>query len=391
MKPLSTIVLRRVLATLAVLFLLAAQQSLFAHAGHDAAPGDDGEAATSGPVAISAEAKTNLGVTVAEAEVRTLETTLLAIGRIDAIPSHSAAVTSRIPGRVYALNASEGDTVKKGEPLVEVESRQIGDPPPRVTYNSPISGIVTDRHVVLNENVEPDKHLLEIVDLSEVYAEGQIFEGQIASVKKGQPVRVEVESFPDETFTGTVDVVSGSLDPDTRTLKVWVRVQNPGNRLRPNMRATLHIVTAEADSVTAVPHSAVLGDAGNLFVFVQEDADGLVYERRPVVTGMSDDRYVEMIEGVFPGDKVVTLGNYQLQYVTTRKAPAKAKGAAANDENAPHTGAAAKPAWVGPLAVMGWTVAGLLALNLVALVVRRRPRSPIVKPQAASVESSATK
>jgi len=370
------------LAAFGALFLLTAQQSLLAHAGHDKAPGEDGAEITSGPITISAEAKANLGVTVADAEIRTLETTLLAIGRIEAIPNNSAAVTSRIPGRVYQLKASEGDTVKKGQPVVEVESRQLGDPPPRVTYNAPIDGIVTDRHVVLNENVEPDKHLLEIVDLSEVYAEGQIFEGQVAAVKKGQPVRVAVESFPDETFTGTVDVISGSLDPDTRTLKVWVRVKNPGNRLRPNMRATLRIVTGEADSVTAVPHSAVLGDAGNLFVFVQDDDAGLVYERRPVVTGMSDDRYVELIEGVFPGDKVVTLGNYQLQYVTTRKPAAKGEASAGHDEAAtPAASTNPKPAWVGPLAVMGWTVAGLLALNLLAFLVRRRTRSltPISK------------
>ncbi len=367
---------RRSLLAGAALLLLASPQSIHAHAGHDDAPGEDGDAATSGPITISAEAKANLGVTVADAEVRTLETTLLAIGRIEAIPTNSAAVTSRIPGRVYALKASEGDTVKKGEPLVEVESRQVGDPPPRVTYNAPIDGIVTDRHVVLNANVEPDMHLLEIVDLSEVYAEGQIFEGQIAAVEKGQPVRVAVESFPDETFTGTVDVVSGSLDPDTRTLKVWVRVKNPGNRLRPNMRATLNIVTAEADSVTAVPHSAVLGDAGNLFVFVENDEDGLVYERRSVVTGTSDDRYVELIEGVFPGDKVVTLGNYQLQYVTTRKSAAKGEAADGHAEaSASAANSESKPAWTGPLAVMGWTVAGLLALNLVALLVRRRPRA----------------
>lgn len=376
------------LAAFATLLFLASPPSLFAHAGHDKAPGEDAEAATTGPIAISAEAKANLGVTIAEAEVRTLDRTLLAIGRIEAIPSKSAAVTSRIPGRVFALKASEGDTVKKGQPLVEVESRQLGDPPPRATYNSPIDGIVTDRHIVLNENVEPDKHLLEIVDLSEVYAEGQIFEGQIAALKKGQSVRIEVESFPGETFTGTVDVVSGSLDPETRTLQVWVRVENPDNRLRPNMRATLHIVTSEADTVTAVPHSAVLGDAGNLFVFVQEDDAGLVYERRPVVAGVRDDRFVEIIEGVFPGDRVVTLGNYQLQYVTTRKAPAKAEGAAGHDEAAPHTDATAKAAWTGPIAVMGWTVAGLLALNLLALLFRRRPRAPVDQAKPAPILES---
>ena len=237
---------------------------LLAHAGHDKAPGEDVESGVGGPIAITAEAKTNLALKVEEAELRMLEKTFMVIGQIEAIPSRSAAVSSRISGRVVNIKANEGEMVKKGQPVVEVESRQVGNPPPRVTYEAPIDGIVTHRDVLLNDAVEPDKHLLEIVDMSEVYAEGQIFEGQVALVKPGQKVRINVESFPGETFTGTVDLIGGELDPDTRTLKVWVRVPNPDGRLRPNMRATLNIVTDQADSVVAIPHSAVLGDAGRL-------------------------------------------------------------------------------------------------------------------------------
>ena len=303
----------------------------------------------------------------------------MVIGQIEAIPSRSSAVTSRISGRVLDIKVTEGERVKKGQTLVEVESRQVGNPPPRVQYEAPIDGVITHRDVLLNDSVEPDKHLLEIVDMSEVYAEGRIFEGQIARVKAGQKVRIKVESFPEDTFTGTVDVMSAALDPETRTLKVWVRVANPDGKLCPNMRATLHIVTDQAESVVAVSHSAVLGDAGNLFVFVQSDEAGLVYERRAVVTGIQDDRYVEMIEGVFPSDKVVTLGNYQLQYVTTKKPAAKpaagAEPAGHSDEHA--TGDGGKlGAMRGPLTYMGGTIIVLRFLTLHAVLFRRRAPVP---------------
>ena len=353
---------------LAALLIVGSAPQLFAHEGHDKAPGDDADAATGGPIAITAEAKTNLALKVEEAELRTLEKTFMVIGQIEAIPSRSAAVSSRISGRVVEIKATEGETVKKGQPIVEVESRQVGNPPPRVQYEAPIDGVVTHRDVLLNDSVEPDKHLLEIVDMSEVYAEGQIFEGQVALVKPGQKVRITVESFPGETFTGTVDLIGGALEPETRTLKVWVRVPNADGRLRPNMRATLNIVTDQADSVVAVPHSAVLGEAGNLFAFVQTDKDGLIYERRAVVTGIKDDRYVEVVEGIFPSDKVVTLGNYQLQYVTTHPKPA---GAAAEQGAGPTAVAGHKPVFL-VLKWLGGIIFAVLALFFIARLARRK-------------------
>lgn len=357
---------------------------IFAHAGHDKAPGEEGESATTGPIAITAEAKTNLGLKAEDAELRTLEKTFMVIGEIEAIPSRSAAVSSRISGRVINIKANEGELVKKGQPVVEVESRQVGNPPPRVSYEAPIDGVVTHRDVLLNDSVEPDKHLLEIVDTSEVFAEGQIFEGQVALVKIGQKVRVNVESFPGETFTGTVELIGGQLEPETRTLKVWVRVPNADARLRPNMRATLHIVTDQADSVVAIPHSAVLGEAGNLFAFVQTDKDGLIYERRAVVTGIKDDQYVEIVEGIFPSDKVVTLGNYQLQYVTSK--PKAAAGApVAHDDHEPAAAAQGVSAWA-ILKWLGIAFALMIVASVIAAIARRRRRpveAAYVPPRAA--------
>ena len=356
---------------------LAVSTLAYPHAGHDKAPGDDAAGPTTGPIVITAEAKINLALQVEETELRTLDKTVLVLGQIEAIPSRTAAVTSRIAGRVSAIDVSLGDPVKKDQAVVEVESLQPGNPPPRVPYVSPIDGLVIQRDVVLGDAVEANKHLLEIVDLTEIYAEGRMFEGQIAAVKTGQKVRLSVESYPKEIFTGTVDLISGELDAETRTLKVWVRIKNEDLKLRPNMRAELNIVTGEAESVIAIPQSAVLGEAGNYFAYVQSDTDELVYERRALVLGMKDDRYVEISEGIFPSDKVVTLGNYQLQYVTTRKAAEKPAVPAADAKPAvedPHGHPATSTnAMSTPLMAMGITLSALLALNAILLIFKKRP------------------
>lgn len=294
--------------------LFVATQAL-AHEGHDDAPGENSSVSI-GPISISREARKNLKIETLMIEPVTLETVLTALGQIEPIPGNAAAISSRIPGRTTALYVNDGQAVKKGQSLLEVESRQVGDPPPRVTFTAPFDGVVIDRHAVLGETVDPEKHLMEIADLREVYAEGRIYEGQVAELAVGQPVRVAVESFPKETFTGAVELLSGSLDPETRTLRVWARLQNPEGKLRPNMRATLRIVTGQVGSALAVPHQAILGDAGEKFLFVEAETDPLTFERRRVVLGTRDDRFTEVIEGVFPGDKVVTQGAYQLQYVS---------------------------------------------------------------------------
>lgn len=303
---------------LLLLLLFGYSVSAYAHEGHDKAPGEE-QSSSSGPVAITEEGKKNLELKVVEAKIGFIEDAISVVGQIEVIPSFSSAITSRISGSVYKLFALDGQQVKKGEPLIQIESRLVGDPPPRVIYTSPFDGVVLDRHVNSGESVEPDKHLLEVADINEVFAVGKVYEGQISRIAVGQSVRIHVEALGGNPIEGKVDLLGGSLDPVTRTLGVWVRASNPGLKLRPNMRALLSISTAKNDSAIIIPRSAVLGEMGNFFVFVQDEGHELEFEKRAVVVGARDDQNVEIIEGVLPLDKVVTVGNYQLQYLSPKK------------------------------------------------------------------------
>lgn len=299
-----------------ILVLAAIAPPARAHEGHEAAPGAPAAAvgATS-RVLVSSQARENLGLQIAEAEIRPMEATLGVIGEIAALPDRSGAVTSRIAGRVSWIGVAEGDVVRKGEPLVEVESLQLGDPPPRARYGAPLAGRVIDRHVTLGSSVEVNAHLLEVADLRDVLAVGQLFEGQIARVRVGQKVRVRATSYPDTTFNGVVERVGSALDSATRSLPLYVRIRNPDSNLLPRMRAELSVVVASSEAALAIPRSALLGEFGNEFVFVEKDPTEGVFERVPVVRGLADDQFVEVIEGVLPGDRVVTVGNYSLQFL----------------------------------------------------------------------------
>ena len=354
----------------ALALLLAWTAPVSSHEGHAEAPGT--EAAHSGgggPIEVSEVARRNLGLQIEEVELRSLETTLRVIGEIMPEPERSGTVSSRIAGRVTAVFAKEGESVRRGQLVVEIESLQIGDPPPRARYSSPIDGTVTDRHVVAGDQVEPNRHLFEITDLRQLLAVGQVFEGQIGRVKLGQTVRVRVPSYPSETFDGVVERLGGQLDRATRSLAVYVSVQNPDERLRPYMRATLSLVTGGADLALTVPRSAVLGEGGALFAFVQRDDSPDLFDRHAVVTGISDDRYVEIIDGLLPGERVVTEGNYSLQYLAPVPEPtAETPG---DVSETAHSHAAGSP-------IRWWLAAAALAAVILGafLAFRMRARAP---------------
>lgn len=282
---------------------------------HDDAPGTQAATTQTGPVRLTQMMVQNLGLETAEVELKPMEKTFPALGSVDPEPGKIAAVASRVAGRVTKLNVHDGQQVKAGEVLVEVESRVVADPPPKLAFKAPMDGVVLETNVVLGGTVEPDKNLLTIIDLSVVDVVAQVFEAQIGAVKPGQTVRIKALAYPDLTFTGKVKTTAASLARDTGTLRVFVHTENPEGKLLPGMRAQLAFITAQTEDAVVVPRSAVLGEAGDLFVYRQIMTAPFAYERTAVVVGMRDDRYVEIIDGVLPGDRVVTRGNYQLQYV----------------------------------------------------------------------------
>ena len=118
-----------------------------------------------------------------EADLVILDTVSVALGRIQAKPGGHAFVSSRVAGRLVDVPAHEGDFIKAGDPVAVVESRQPGNPPPRLTLHAPISGLVVKSLQHLGEPVVPEIPILEIVDLSEAYAVAKIPEDKVSTLR----------------------------------------------------------------------------------------------------------------------------------------------------------------------------------------------------------------
>ena len=174
---------------------------------------------------------------------------------------------------------------------------------------APIGGVIAERNVVLGETVEPSKVIFKILDPSVVFVEGDAFEESLRELKVGQSVRIRLASYPDEVFAGKISRLSPTIDPQKRTLRLWVEVVNPSRKLKPNLFSEMNIVLGGQGEVLAIPQEALISTEGESFVFVEEKDS---YRRADVVLGARDDRFVEVKKGILPGDKVVTDGKQQL-------------------------------------------------------------------------------
>ena len=337
-----------------------------AHEGHSHGP-EEGATVPTGPVTLTDEAIKNLGIQTFEANPMPLQRTIQMIGRIEGLPERQAKIAPRSEGRVAEILVKLGDRVTAGQPMLRFEPLTVGNPP--VVLRSPIDGFVIRQDANIGQALTPETVLMEVADYSHVLARGMTFEtADLALIKPGQHAQVRLSVFPERVFEGKVQRLDVGLERESRTFEVFVLLDNPELQLRPNMQASVSIAIGEAQEVVAVPERAVLGDLGNLFVFVR---DGNTFERRNVVLGIRSGEMIELTEGVLPGDQVVIQGQYQLQFAA---GDAKKAATAADEHGHSHDEGAAgvahkhAPPWL-------WAIAGFVAGGLLFGLLLRRGAS----------------
>lgn len=256
----------------------------------------------------------NLKLQTVIAETGDFEETVFALGRIEVYSGRRAAISSRIAGRALEVNAKYDHFIEKGDVAVVVESRQICNPPPRVDVFAPISGLISAIYIVPGEPVSPDKKLADILDLSEVYALASVPEHLAGQLKSGQQARITVAAASGIVFTADLEHLGAIADPKHGVVEAAFHVDNPEFRLRPGMRAEFSIITSKRTGVVRVPRSALQGDPADRFVYVKDFELPNAFIKTPVVIGMMNDLYVEIIRGLLPADEVVTRGAYSLAF-----------------------------------------------------------------------------
>lgn len=256
----------------------------------------------------------NLQIETTPVEEVDFETTVFAIGRIEESPHGRSVVASRVPGRIIELNVCHGDFVNKGDVIATIESRVYGNPPPKIALKALESGIVTDTHAYLGQPVEPEHELFVLSDRKTLWAMAKIPEVEAGEVKIGSPARIRIPALGDDVIQSKLLRFGTKADRDSGAVIGIFELQNPEGKIQPGMRAEFSIITRTRDWVMAVPVKSVQGDPTKRLVFVKDFELPYSYVRAPVVLGEKNDKYVEIKNGLFPGDEVVTRGSYALSF-----------------------------------------------------------------------------
>jgi cobalt-zinc-cadmium efflux system membrane fusion protein len=185
---------------------------------------------------------------------------------------------------------------------------------PQTTIYSPIAGTVVQRKVGPGQYVNTTSNsaaasdaTFVIGDLSTVWLVAYVRESEAPNVRVGEALRFTVLAFPDRVFTANIAYVATSLDAATRRLLVRATLNNSESLLKPEMFASVTILTGEGDSSPAVPRDAVIYDGPSAHVWVARNDQSV--EPRKIKTGINNGQMVQVLDGLKLGEKVVTKGS----------------------------------------------------------------------------------
>jgi membrane fusion protein, copper/silver efflux system len=264
---------------------------------------------------------------------------------------HLATVTTRVPGWIEHLAvAATGDPVKRGQVLAEIYApdlvaseeeyliaarmggavsaasvqrlraldipdeeiarlRRTGSSVRRIALVAQADGVVIDKPVQEGMRVDAGEALYKTADLSDMWLIAQVQEQDLGTIQPGQIAQATFVAFPGRTFEGKVDFIYPSLSAKTRTARVRIVLPNTDGALRASMYANVRIdATAGGEPVLSVPNSAVL-DSGTRQIVLVARGEGR-FEPRSVRLGIRGNDWVQVLDGIKPGDHVVVCANF---------------------------------------------------------------------------------
>ena len=183
----------------------------------------------------------------------------------------------------------------------------------KVTVPAPISGVITGRTANLGQVVGMGQELFVVTDLSQVWAIGDLYEQDFQAVRVGSEAAITTPAYPGLTLRGRITYIDPRVDPQTRTAKVRVEVANPEGRLRLGMYVTMAFTMRGSARQVVVPSTAIqaIGERSVVFLPVAEEEGTFI--QRTVQVGPSHDGLSTIVNGLQPGQTVVTEGSFLLR------------------------------------------------------------------------------
>lgn len=347
------------------------------------------------PVQLTPQRMQSIGVKLGTAQFRQLEAELRVTGTVDVDERRVAYVQTRFPGWIRQLYAnSTYQYIRKGQPLFTIYSPDLVTteqeyllakknslslqsstvsgvstgaqtllsaarerlaqwqvPPAEIekleatgkvitdlTFNSPVSGYITEKNALPNMYVQPETRLYTVADLSTVWVYAQVFQTDLGKIKPGNPAEITVDAYPGKMFHGRVESILPQIDLNTRTARVRLALANPGLKLTPGMYVNVVLKTPLGRQLV-VPASAIFHSGTRQVVFVNR-GDGQ-FEPREIETGLQVGEQVAVLKGLKANEPIAISANFlidsesQLQAAAGAFAPPPPGAGAAAAMNAP--------------------------------------------------------
>lgn len=328
-------------------------------AGHSSHQTTAPASAAGEKVVLDAKARQLAGVQTAKVEKMALTKNVRTTGKVAVNETGRAYLTSRIMGRIDELYVNaEGDYIAPGQALAAVYSPDyiaaqeeyilaldtvqklknispemnqtnarllqaarrkldlLGIPAGEIEHlqhtrkantqmiiRAQFGGTVTEKIAVPGAYVMAGEKLFAVNDLSSVWLYADVYERELASVQIGQAVTVTTQSYPGQTFFGTISFISPVIDDATRTAKVRVELGNSDGKLKPNMFASVAIKSPLSETLV-IPTSSLIDTGLRKIVFISQDES--VFVKRDIVTGQEANGFIQVLSGLSEGDVVVT-------------------------------------------------------------------------------------
>ncbi len=310
----------------------------------------------------------DMGIKTSAVKRETLKNTIRAVGMVTYKEPQQYSINSKISGWVERLYVDEtGQFVKKGQPMLTIYSpdlvsaqqeyllalhnqaalkdspfpeiakggqsllaasyrrlkywdisdqqieklKKTGKVRKTLTLYSPYNGIVTMKMVIKGMHIKSGKELFELSDISSVWVDAQVYEYELPWLKPGQSARVTFPYTPQKSLTGKISFIYPYVDSKTRTTRVRLEFPNPGNELKPNMYVNVNLQAQKVANALVVPTNAILNSGTKQTVFVAL-GEGKFQPREVKIGLQGDNGMTQILQGLAPGEKVVTDGEFML-------------------------------------------------------------------------------
>jgi membrane fusion protein (multidrug efflux system) len=252
---------------------------------------DDGSYVQRGQVlAVLQQAQQSAQMREAQARVREAEQQL---ARVEQLKQRGFATRADYDARVAAAATARAQAQGVGADIGERVIR------------APFSGWVSLRNISVGAIAGQGTEIATISDVSTIKLDFTVPETMLRVIRPGLPIEARSDAFPDQPFRGTIRTIDPVIDPQTRAVMVRALLPNPQRMLRPGMLLTVGIENAPRMALS-VPELAVVGEGETRFVYTI-DPQGRA-RRTPVRTGVRAGGRVEIVEGLRPGQRVITEG-----------------------------------------------------------------------------------